>query len=163
MNKDTQWSRSLFDFARSSPRRRDVAIFCASELIWLMAGFALGQVFPSVHQIIPLLFLPWGVSLLLSEWIRRPRPFHAQEYKPLIHLFVETPSFPSSHSTLAFALVAAFLHDGFLWPFFLVGAVLVALGRVAVGVHHLSDVVVGACIGLGLGYAMRVAAMLFLI
>ncbi len=163
MHEDQKWSRSLYNFASASSRKRDTAIFCASELIWLLVGFALGRVFPSIQQVVPVLFLPWGVSLLLSEWIRRSRPFHTQQYKPLIHLFVETPSLPSSHSTLAFALVAAFTHDVFVWPFLLIGALFVSFGRVAVGVHYVSDVIVGAFIGFGLGYAVRVAAILFLI
>ncbi len=163
MNKDQRWSFALFEIARSSPHKRDIAIFCASELIWFMAGISFGFVYPSILQILPLVFLPWGVSLLFSEWIRRPRPFHEQAYKPLIHLFVETPSFPSSHSTIAFAMVAAFSHDVTVWPLLLIAAMLVAIGRVAVGVHHVSDVIAGGIIGFGLAYAMKVAAILFFV
>ncbi len=162
MSTDQQWSRALFEFARSSPHTRDVAIFCASHLIWLMAGFAIGQTYPVVYTVVSIVFLPWGICLLLSEWIHRPRPFETEAYRPLIHLFVRTPSFPSSHSTLAFAFVAAFIHDVTVWPVLLVAAICVALGRVAVGVHYVSDVVVGAVIGIGLGYAIRVAAFVFL-
>lgn len=159
--KDIHWSRGVFEFARANHWRRDVAIFCASELVWLMVGFGIGQAYPKVLALVPVIFLPWGVSLLLSEWIKRSRPYHPEHYKPLIHLFVETSSFPSSHATIAFALVAAFLHDVTVWPFMLVGAVLVAFGRLAVGVHYVSDVAVGALIGFGLGYAMVVAEKLF--
>ena len=162
MSKDQQWSRSFFESARSSASTRDVAIFCASHLIWFIAGFAIGKTYPLVYSFVPMVFLPWGVCLLLSEWIRRPRPFQTETYTPTIHLFVQTPSFPSSHSTLAFAFVAAFIHDVTVWPVLLVAAVCVALGRVAVGVHYFSDVIVGAGLGIGLGYAVRVAALLFL-
>lgn len=126
-----------------------------------MVGYGIGSVYSKVLFLVPILLLPWGVSLLLSEWMKRPRPFHPEHYKPLIHLFVETPSFPSSHATVAFALVAAFTSDIIIWPLMLVGAVLVAFGRVAVGVHYVSDVVVGALIGFGLGYAVLIAEKLF--
>ncbi|MBM5789915.1 phosphatase PAP2 family protein [Candidatus Parcubacteria bacterium] len=161
MTTDECFSQKLFDLARTSPRTRDVAIFCASQLVWLMVGFAIGPSFPLSLMLAPILFLPWGVSLVLSQWVKRPRPFHQEHYKPLIHLFVETSSFPSSHATVAFALVAAFVGDVRVWPFMLLGAILVALGRVAVGVHYASDVVVGALIGFGLGYVMNIAFTLF--
>lgn len=155
MSRDLFYSDQLFAFAGRTPRTRDIAIFCASELIWLLGGFAIGHSYPQVITIIPIVCLPWGIALLLSEWIKRPRPFERQGTKPLIHLFVNTPSFPSSHSTLAFALTAAFLQDVTIWPFLFVGATLVALGRVAVGVHHLSDVLAGAGLGLGIGLIVR--------
>lgn len=159
MHTNEEWSRILFDFARVSSRRRDIAVFCASALIWLMAGFGIGRTYPHMLSLMSIILLPWGASLFLSDWIKRPRPFHPEHYKPLIHLLIETPSFPSSHATIAFALVVAFIHDVTVWPFMLVGAVLVAIGRMAVGVHYLSDVVVGALIGFGLGYAIRVIVM----
>ena len=159
-SKDEQWSKQLYQFAQKTSRTRDVAIFCASELIWLMAGFVIGRGYPFILALLPVIFLPWGVALLLAEWIKRPRPYEQQGFRPLIHLFVRTPSFPSSHSTLAFAFVAAFVHDITLWPFLLIAAILVALGRVAVGVHYVSDVLFGALIGLVFGITVRVAALL---
>jgi undecaprenyl-diphosphatase len=116
-----------------------------------------------VQKIIPMIFLPWGISILLSEWIRRPRPFHSEHYKPLIELAIDTPSFPSQHTTIAFALVAIFLNQPLVWPFMLLAGVLVGLGRLAVGVHYLSDIVVGAIIGFGFAYAMKLAAVLFFV
>ena len=160
MTLDEKISRPLFDWARKKHWSREAAIFCASFLIWLMAGFALGTVFPSVHRIFPMLFLPWGISMLFSEWIRRPRPFFSEHYKPLIELAIPTPSFPSQHTTIAFSLVVIFLNEPLVWPFMLLAAVLVGLGRLAVGVHYVSDVVVGALMGFGLAYAMRVVLSL---
>lgn len=158
---DIKLSRQLFEFARSTTRLRNFSIFSASHLIWLMAGFAVGRLFPHVYLLMPMVFLPWGVCLLLSEWIRRIRPYHAESYKPLIHLFVATWSFPSSHSTLAFSFVAVFLHDVTIWPFFLVAALLVVFGRVAVGVHYFSDVLIGALLGFGLGLAMKIFMLMY--
>ena len=160
MNKDAKISRSLFNATRVSQWKTHVSVFCASYLLWLMVGVAFGLLFPDVNSLIPMLFFPLGVSLLISEFVRRTRPFHPEGYKPLIHLLIETPSFPSSHSTVAFALVAVFLYNPFVWPIMLVAAILVSLGRVAVGVHYLSDVFAGAVLGFVLAYAMHVAILL---
>jgi membrane-associated phospholipid phosphatase len=154
MTRDAKISRKIFDFARKSSARSHVAVFFASHLLWLMLGISVGMFFSDVQPLVPIVFLPWGISLLLSEWIRRVRPFHPEGYKPLIHLLVETPSFPSSHSTVAFALVAAFINNPIVWPFMFVGAIFVAIGRVAVGVHYLSDVIVGAVLGFVIAFAI---------
>ncbi len=160
MNKDEKMSRIFFEWGRKTHASREIAIFCASLLIWLMAGFAIGFAFPSIHKIIPMIFLPWGISILLSEWIRRPRPFFSEHYKPLIELAIQTPSFPSQHATIAFSLVAIFSNEPLVWPFMLLAAVLVGVGRLAAGVHFVSDVIVGALIGFGFAYAMKLAAVL---
>lgn len=163
MNKDERIARSIFELARKKHWSREMAIFCGSLLIWLMVGFAIGEVFPYVTRILPMTLLPWGVAVLLSEWIRRPRPFLSEQYKPLIELVIQTPSFPSQHTTIAFSLVALFLNDPVVWPVILLAAILVGLGRLAVGVHYVSDVVVGAMLGFGLAYAMEVAVKLFFV
>lgn len=163
LNIDARFSFAVYHWARRSRRRSAVAMICASFLLWLLVGLAIGHYDPAIFRVIPVLFFPWGVSLLLSEWIQRPRPFHPEHYKPLIDLFIETPSFPSAHSTLAFALVSLFVDDPIRLVLFLVGAIGVAFGRVAVGVHYVSDTIVGACIGFGFGYAIQIAAKLFFV
>jgi len=160
MTKDAKISRALFNTARASQWKTHIAVFCASYLLWLMVGVAFGLLFPNIQPLIPVLLFPLGISLLISELLRRARPFHPEGYKPLVHLLIETPSFPSSHSTVAFALVAAFLYNPIVWPIMLVVAILVSLGRVAVGVHYFSDVIVGAILGFVLAYAMSIAILL---
>ena len=63
-------------------------------------------------------------------------------------------SFPSGHSTTAFA-VAVSLGSFYpeIMPVLLVLAANVALSRVVVGMHFLSDVLVGSGMGALLGYA----------
>ena len=63
-------------------------------------------------------------------------------------------SFPSGHTITAFAFTIAM---GSFYPH-LIGALLfcalsVATSRIVLGMHFLSDVVVGAMLGAGLGYA----------
>ncbi len=63
-------------------------------------------------------------------------------------------SFPSGHSTTAFAV--AFSLGSFypeIMPILLVLAANVAVSRIVIGMHYLSDVVVGSGMGVLLGYA----------
>lgn len=88
------------------------------------------------------------VSLGLGAVVFRARPEYA--YPHVVHALVahaNDSSFPSDHAAVAFALaVALFYAGGVAWPFLAV-AVLVALGRVAVGVHWPTDVLAGAAVG----------------
>ena len=62
-----------------------------------------------------------------------------------------TSSFPSGHATAAFC-AATLLGGG---PGWYAAATAVSSTRVYVRLHHASDVVAGAALGLALGYAMR--------
>ena len=64
-----------------------------------------------------------------------------------------TSSFPSGHATAAFT-AAVLLADRHPGPWYALAAV-VAGSRVYVGMHHASDVVVGAGFGLALGHALK--------
>lgn len=97
--------------------------------------------------------------VLIKELVNRPRP------PRVLAAYIETgSSFPSGHATNAFAL-ASFLSLVALhslprsWArMALIGtliavAVLIACGRVYLGVHYVSDVVAGAILGSACGYA----------
>lgn len=90
--------------------------------------------------------IAYGCSAILKEIIDRPRPFVGVESQPLIPKGVDDPSFPSGHATAAFALVFPLLALVPRWVrvALLSGAVLVAVGRVAIGVHYVTDVIAGA-------------------
>ncbi len=98
-----------------------------------------------------LLFLCIGISgiLVLTYFIKvvvaRSRPI-AKMYIPLTHL--NDYSFPSSHSAFVFG-VLALIHDELyitktLWLMF---AILVAISRIYLEKHYLSDVAAGALLG----------------
>lgn len=88
-------------------------------------------------------------STILKFWIDRPRPF-------ITHEFVEklstggSPSFPSGHTTDAFAVAVVITLLARRWwiamPAFF-WAALVGYSRIHLGVHYPSDVVAGALIG----------------
>lgn len=95
------------------------------------------------------------IVLALQYLIKRPRPFQALHHKTLAKHWVPTPSFPSAHSSVAFALATYAIGgtSGIVAALF-VFAALIALARVYVGVHYLSDVVTGAIIGITVSLAL---------
>ncbi len=174
MSIDTRASRFLFDATRRSSTLTFFATFGAGGLVWFLAGGALciwTFAFDATPNLLGgpvgrLMFglaaggLLWSVSTALQFLFQRPRPFKVPGHpEPLSLLSWITPSFPSGHATLAFAAAAVLaLTTGWVLPFFLCAAI-VALSRVAVGVHYLGDAIAGAFLGI-LGFYGAVASLL---
>jgi len=126
-------------------------------LFWylLIAGLALlggtyGRDVAAQMTLTGLLNLP--LYFWLKHTIGRPRPFVAcSDIRACVHA-LDKFSFPSGHTlhAVAFAVV-------FTWHFPLMGAalapmvVLIAVSRVALGMHYPSDVAAGAVIGATVG------------
>jgi undecaprenyl-diphosphatase len=90
------------------------------------------------------------------SFFHRVRPYDGG----ISHLLISPsadPSFPSDHATATFAVAAAFLLHGMrrmgLW--FLATAVLVAVSRVYIGTHYVSDVLGGAATGIAAATLIR--------
>lgn len=90
-----------------------------------------------------------AVNQIILLFVHRIRPYDGG----VTHLLIDRsadPSFPSDHATATFAIAAAFLLHGMrqlgLW--FLAAAVLVAISRVYIGTHYVSDVLGGAMTGI---------------
>jgi len=98
-----------------------------------------------------------GLALLIAQVIgkiwARDRPFAAH---PSAHVWgarSHDPSFPSDHATAAFAIAfAILLFDTTAGWIFMAAAILIAAGRVFVGVHYPGDVLAGALLGIGSAY-----------
>jgi membrane-associated phospholipid phosphatase len=99
-------------------------------------------------------------SLLVNGGIkslfRRKRPVWVRE-APRPHK-LRTPlssSFPSGHASAAFTAAGVLGHGDPLWPLYYGVAAVVASSRVYVKIHHASDVVAGAALGVGLAAVAR--------
>jgi undecaprenyl-diphosphatase len=102
-----------------------------------------------------------GIALfhIIKRRICRPRPCDLEPHCwacIATRSFVDRKdkfSFPSGHSTTAFAVaisIGSFYPE--VMPFLLILAVNVAISRVIVGMHFLSDVIAGGALGGLLGY-----------
>ncbi len=94
----------------------------------------------------------WGGTVLRAR-LDRPRPYDQPGFTPLVQKGTHGKSFPSRH-----ALSAAVLAMVWLYFYPIVGwcmtavALLIAVGRVLTGVHHIRDVAAGLAIGFGCGF-----------
>jgi len=93
--------------------------------------------------------LALGIAQVISGFVERSRPYVTHPHS--VHLFIPAsadPSFPSDHATAAFAISVSILlrnrRAGYVAIFV---AVVMSVGRVAVGTHYPGDVLAGAALG----------------
>jgi undecaprenyl-diphosphatase len=161
----------LFDLINGLAGRSDVfdafGRFCAGPLVWILGfgGLAVAvagirsRPAHSLQAIAVGLLAYWlghEISSRVKEWTEVARPFDARSG---VHLLVDRPptfSFPSGHAVSAGALaMSVALAYPRLAPYWLPAAVLVAFGRVFVGVHYPLDVAAGLVIGSGLAVMLH--------
>ncbi len=112
--------------------------------------------------LIPVLFAADQLSSsLIKPWVDRLRPCHTVDGVPMVqhvHLLVSCgpgKSFPSSHSVNNFAVATLFTYYyRKIGPYVYGWAAVIALSRVAVGVHYPSDILGGALIGTLVSFAV---------
>jgi undecaprenyl-diphosphatase len=103
------------------------------------------------------LFLAGAVDLIIYIIWKRPRPYisHASLASDIetAKFSVDSASFPSSHTYIAFAIATSIFlygHKKLGAALFLV-AICVAIGRIGTGLHYPSDVIGGALLGIASG------------
>lgn len=183
-NLDHKISKWIYDRAHTSPVLSFLSIVGARYLIYVLGLLVLlitPNVFPLFAPIsnshifgtIEIIGIIWFVTSVLQILVRRKRPFECKIYEAKIPLMCKTPSFPSSHASVAFALAALSLNYFSFWAptmfhldflgfvLFTVFALWIALSRVAVGVHYVSDIVVGALIGFFLPWILIILAFTY--
>jgi undecaprenyl-diphosphatase len=152
INRDLQ--NPFFDFIM--PIITDLG---SGGFIWLLAMFLLAIFGKGTGRKMAFLgavalIVGWVLSdALLKGIFARPRPFlhfaDARILVPAPHQY----SFPSGHSTTAFApAVAFFRKNQRIGWFALVAAILIAFSRVYVGVHYPLDIFGGFILGGAVGY-----------
>ncbi|NCV97698.1 MAG: phosphatase PAP2 family protein, partial [Acidimicrobiia bacterium] len=110
----------------------------------------------SWSQAVVLAALMGAESLLLNQGIkrlfRRTRPTVTGDARFTVRRPL-TSSFPSGHASSAFfasMILSGWVHSGWITGFFIFAAV-IALSRVVVRIHHVSDILVGSLVGTLLG------------
>ena len=97
-----------------------------------------------------------AIVLIVKFSVKRKRP---EGEWGLMYRSTDPHSFPSGHASRSFliAMMAIFLGPQWLTIILVIWGPLVALARVAMGVHYLSDVLVGGLLGIlggWIGFAM---------
>ena len=142
----------------------DRLFYTASELadfslLWHLAGTARGVVRRNGHREAIRLSAALAaesafVNGAVKSLFRRDRPDHEVE-RPHNLRQPLTSSFPSGHASAAFLAATLLSERSRIRPFWYAAAGVVAVSRVHVRIHHASDVVVGAGMGLALGRLVR--------
>jgi undecaprenyl-diphosphatase len=153
--------------ATASPLMIAVAIFMARWLIYIFVGFALFLIVsPRSERRHAASEMAWSALLalaltsLIAALVERPRPFFLPSDLGFdITRLIPIPfnsSFPSGHTSAAFAMASALAWVDRRWGVVaLLIALLVGLGRVAVGVHYPSDILGGMVVGVGAFLVVR--------
>lgn len=138
--------------------RLSIAIFVAIVVLLIGTGYRRRDPQMSTAGVSALVAATIGLLIahFVSIAVGRPRPFVAHPHA--VHLFASHATdagFPSDHATAAFAIAASILLYNRRWGILAVAlASILAIGRVAIGVHYPSDVIVGALLGCAAAYVV---------
>ncbi|KJF18318.1 phosphatase PAP2 family protein [Acidithrix ferrooxidans] len=94
------------------------------------------------------------VNMGIKTIFRRKRPEWEGERPHEIRQPL-TSSFPSGHASAAFTSLIILGDNDRLWPIYLGLALLIAPSRIHVRMHHASDVLAGAMVGIGYGMLIK--------
>ncbi len=123
-------------------------VFIAAAVPWLISGRGVDRGKRATTGAYFAAALALGINQIIIRLIDRPRPFEAHiDIVPVGHASTDS-SFPSDHSTAAFAIAtAAWIAYPRAGKWLMVLAVLTAVSRLMIGAHYPTDVIGGAVIG----------------
>jgi len=158
--------KKINDFAGENSLSDWVGIFGARYLIVIIIASLLKYVFiykDKAERLINLrvvfnAIFSAGLGLLfnfiISIFIQRSRPFEIGLGENIYGSVWTVGSFPSEHTTIAFAIaMAVFLTYKKFGTILLVLAAIVGVSRIYVGIHYPLDILAGALVGLAMAYA----------
>ena len=123
-------------------------------LLWIILGLAIlifqkGKRDTGFRVLLALLFGLLICNVLLKNAVGRIRPFALNDTMQLLVTPPGDPSFPSGHTTAAFAAATVLIRDHWKGRWIVLAtAILVAVSRLYLYVHFPTDVLCGAIIGI---------------
>ncbi len=132
--------------------------------LWSVLALLLSLRGGEAHKVMATGALAAGLAsallVMLKRRVRRPRPCDLGSFPQFDVRPPDRWSFPSGHAMNAFA-VCTVLARAFpaLSPALLLTAASIAASRVVLGLHFMSDVVVGSILGVAIGAATHVALL----
>ncbi|MFH1402630.1 MAG: phosphatase PAP2 family protein [Patescibacteria group bacterium] len=130
-------------------------IFIADWLIWWLIFIVVALIiFKKITwrlacQVIGVAIFSWGLVEFFQFFWSSPRPFLVLDNINLLFTYGANDSFPSGNTVFATTLSVAFYYSGNKKTgiIFFVGAVLIGLSRVIVGIHWPVDILAGLILG----------------
>jgi undecaprenyl-diphosphatase len=123
-----------------------ILMVCIFEGLFLTAGYRTIALESAVLSIVAA-FLGRLVNEPIAKLVSRSRPFEELRFTPLAK-HDSGESFPSNHSTGAFALAFGCIHVPGYNAVLLILALCLAVSRIYCGLHYASDVMIGTIHGI---------------
>ena len=114
-------------------------------LLWIIDGRIKKE--QAFHAFIVTL-IAWGIAYMIKTLFPTARPYQVLGVTPLTATFPKDGGFPSEHTAAAWALaLTVWQHSKKIGIWFMLGAMLVSVGRVLSLVHYPIDIIGGILIG----------------
>ena len=134
-----------------------LAVYAAYEIMRTREASRGGEVLRKWVLVFASAILAWFLADILQGFIAHPRPFLALSDTNLLFPYGDHDSFPSGHAAFLSGITGAlyFFFDKkrLVWVFAAV-TILVALSRVAAGVHWPLDILGGIALGVGVAWGV---------